>query len=114
MALIGFSQGTMMALHVGLRRAVAPAGIVGYSGMLAGPEVLGREIRCRPPVLLTHGDADPVLPHQALPAAESALKAADVAVESHLRPGLAHGIDEDCIRLGMAFLNRVLGGDPTD
>ena len=37
LALVGFSQGTMMALHVGLRRAAAPAAIVGYSGLLVVP-----------------------------------------------------------------------------
>ena len=62
-ALVGFSQGTMMALHVGLRRARPLAGIVGFSGMLAGPEVLKAEIKSRPPVLLTHGDKDEMLPH---------------------------------------------------
>src|SRR5450631_454760 len=61
LALVGFSQGTMMALHVGLRRAVPPAAIVGYSGMLVTPEDIdpdqfAAEIRSRPPVLLVHGD----------------------------------------------------------
>ena len=54
--LVGFSQGTMMALHVGLRRAKPLAGIVGFSGMLAGPEILKDEIKSRPPILLAHGD----------------------------------------------------------
>src|SRR5205823_8095247 len=71
LALVGFSQGTMMAHHVGLRRAVAPAAIVGYSGMLvfaseAAPEALAAEIRSRPPVLLIHGDRDDLIPPQAL------------------------------------------------
>ena len=71
LALVGFSQGTMMALHVGLRRPVAPAAIVGYSGMLAlprdkGPDAVAAEIRARPPVLLVHGDRDDLIPVQAL------------------------------------------------
>lgn len=111
MALIGFSQGTMMALHVGLRRARALAGIVGYSGMLSGPELLADEIRSRPPVILVHGDADQVLPVASLAAAEDALKKARVPVSAHVRPGLAHGIDEEGIRLGIDFLGRVLGGE---
>lgn len=110
MALVGFSQGTMMALHVGLRRARPVAGIVGYSGMLSGPELLADEIRSRPPVLLVHGDADQVLPVASLAAAEGALKKVQVPVEAHVRPGLAHGIDEEGIRLGLDFLGRVLGG----
>jgi len=109
LVLIGFSQGAMMSLHVGLRREKPVAGIIGYSGMLAGEELLAAEIKSRPPVLLTHGDADPVLPVAALPAAEAGLKAAGVTVEAHIRPGLAHGIDEECIRLGLAFLGKIFG-----
>ncbi len=109
LVLIGFSQGTMMALHVGLRRERRPAGIVGYSGMLAGAEVLAGEIRSRPPVLLVHGDADPVIPIQALPAAVKGLKAAGVQVDSHVRPGLGHGIDDDGVRLGVAFVSGIFG-----
>lgn len=109
MALIGFSQGTMMSLHVGLRRARPLAGIIGYSGALVGPELLASEIRSRPPVLLVHGDADGILPVAALGQAEQALKANGVPVEAHVRPGLAHGIDEDGIRLGQEFLKARLG-----
>jgi len=65
LVLVGFSQGTMMALHVGLRRAVAPAGIVAYSGLLAGPDHLA-ETKARPPVLLVHGEADEMIPVEAL------------------------------------------------
>ena len=104
--LVGFSQGAMMALHVGLRRAKSPAGIISHSGMLVADGQLRTEIRNRPPVLLTHGAADEVLPAASLPAAASALKAAGVPVESHLMPGLGHGIDEATLRLDLRFLAR--------
>ena len=107
LALVGFSQGTMMSLYVGLRRALAPAGILGYSGALIGAESLAREIRARPPVLLVHGDADEVVPPQALPLAARGLEAAGVPVESLVCPGLGHGIDEEGLREGGAFLRRV-------
>ncbi|HUC66231.1 MAG TPA: prolyl oligopeptidase family serine peptidase [Stellaceae bacterium] len=110
LALVGFSQGTMMSLYVGPRRAMAPAGIVGYSGAMIGADDLPREIRARPPVLLVHGDADEVVPPRALPMAVKALEAAGVSVESLTRPGLGHGIDEVGLRQGGAFLRRVLGG----
>ncbi len=110
LALVGFSQGTMMSLHVGLRRAMAPAGIVGYSGAMIGADDLPREIRARPPVLLVHGDADEVVPPRALPMAVQALEAAGVPVDSLTRPRLGHGIDEVGLRDGGAFLRRVLGG----
>jgi phospholipase/carboxylesterase len=110
LALVGFSQGTMMSLYVGLRRATAPAGIIGYSGALIGADDLPREIRVRPPVLLVHGDADEVVPPRALPMAVKGLEAAGVPVDSLTRPGLGHGIDEVGLREGGAFLRRVLGG----
>lgn len=104
LVLIGFSQGTMMALHVGLRRPRPAAALIGYSGMLLGPDLLADELVSRPPVLLVHGNADEVLPIPALNAAQESLEAADVSVEAHVRPGLGHGIDEECIRLGMKFI----------
>ncbi|HEY6026523.1 MAG TPA: phospholipase, partial [Pseudolabrys sp.] len=86
LALVGFSQGTMMSLHVGLRRATAPAAIVGYSGMLVVPEdidpdTFAGEIRSRPPVLLVHGDQDQLIPVQALMHAAQGLAALEVPVE---------------------------------
>jgi phospholipase/carboxylesterase len=107
LALVGFSQGTMMALEVGLRRKDALAGIIGYSGMLPGPEFLSAEATTRPPVLLVHGDADPVVPVVALHQAVAALGDAGFVTEWHVRPGLAHGIDQAGLDLGMAFLQRV-------
>jgi phospholipase/carboxylesterase len=109
LALVGFSQGTMMALYVGLRRAKPVAGILGYSGVLLGAEILAAEIRARPPVLLFHGDADQVVPVTALGHAVTALEGAGVAVEQVLRPGLGHGIDEEGLKQGGAFLKKILG-----
>jgi phospholipase/carboxylesterase len=94
LALVGFSQGTMMALHAGLRRAMAPAAIVGFSGLLAGPEHL-HDTKVRPPVLLVHGEADDLIPVSALHAAREQLAAGGLPVEWHVRPGLGHGIDPD-------------------
>ena len=109
LALVGFSQGTMMALHVGLRRAVAPAAIVGFSGMLVAPEELDpeafmAEITSRPPVLLVHGDQDQVIPVQALMHAAQGLAALGVPAEWHVSPGIGHGIDQEGLRQGGEFL----------
>ena len=62
----------------------------------------------RPPVLLVHGDADEVLPVAALPRAAAGLRAAGVAVEAHVRPGLGHGIDAEGLALASAFLARAI------
>src|SRR5665213_3794783 len=110
LALVGFSQGTMMALHVGPRRARPLAGIVGYSGMLADEAELASEARTRPPILLVHGDADPMIPIAAFHQARKALGQAGFAVDSHVSPGLGHGIDPAGLQLGGRFLARVLSG----
>jgi phospholipase/carboxylesterase len=111
LALVGFSQGTMMALHVGLRRVTAPAAIVGYSGLLVVPpednlEAFAAEIKSRPPVLLVHGDSDELIPAQALFQATQGLAALGVSVEWHLSAGVGHGIDAEGLRHGGEFLAR--------
>jgi phospholipase/carboxylesterase len=107
LVLAGFSQGTMMALHVGLRRATAPAGIVAYSGLLAGPEHLAGT-GSRPPVLLVHGEADDLIPVEALHVAREALAAAGLPVEWHVRRRLGHGIDAEAQWMAAHFIAQVL------
>jgi phospholipase/carboxylesterase len=104
LALIGFSQGTMMSLYVALRRAAPCACVLGYSGALVGAAQLAEEITCRPPVLLVHGEADEIVPVQALPAAVQALESSNVPVAWERRPGLGHGIDPEGLGLGAKFL----------
>lgn len=104
LALVGFSQGTMMALYVALRRRRTCAAVVGYSGALVGSETLAPAMRSRPPVLLVHGDADPIVPASLLPAAADALERLAVPVRTHVVPGLGHGIDPTGLELGIEFL----------
>jgi len=108
LALVGFSQGTMMALHVGPRRATAPAAIVGFSGALIGPDALAAEVKSKPPVLLVHGTADPVVPFAAMGAAAQVLQACGLTVETVARPGLPHSIDPDGLARGGQFLQQNL------
>lgn len=107
-ALVGFSQGTMMSLFVGLRREKPVAGILGFSGRLIAPELLEDELRSRPPVLLAHGTYDPVVPFDSLAAAEAGLKAAGVPVETLSCPGVEHNIDQQGLERGGGFLRAVL------
>jgi phospholipase/carboxylesterase len=111
LGLVGFSQGTMMALHVGLRRPRAAAGILGYSGALTGTAELADEVRSKPPVLLVHGAADQVVPVAALHMAERELKRLGVRVRTHISPTLGHSVDEQGLRLGAAFLQESLRQD---
>lgn len=112
LALIGFSQGTMMALHVGLRRKSAVAAVVGYSGMLTSIADLAKDFGHKnfpgPPVLLVHGSADPVVPVAALHMAESELKRLGVAVTSHVSFGVPHSVDPVGLRMGRDFVAKAL------
>ena len=109
-ALVGFSQGTMMSLHVGLRRAKALAGIVGFSGALVAPGKLKAEAKSAPPILLVHGDRDDMVPVTAMFDAADALGEAGLSAQWHVSPGLPHSIGPDGLDLGGAFLKAALAG----
>ena len=103
--LFGFSQGTMMSLHVAPRREDAIAGVVAFSGRLLEPELLVDEAISRMPILLVHGDQDDVVPVQALPEAAEALQKANFKeVYAHIQKGTAHGIAPDGLSVALAFM----------
>ena len=104
LALVGFSQGAMMALHVGLRRAKPVAGIIGFSGVLVGGRKLKEEMKSKPPVLLVHGDRDPTIPIAAMFDSAEALASADHGARWHVSYGVGHSIGQDGLDLGGAFL----------
>lgn len=108
-ALLGFSQGAMTSLYAGLRRAVAPAAILAFSGALVGEVPERPEGAPHPPVLLVHGEEDPIVPFASFRQARAALAAAGVAVDAVARPGLGHGIDEAGMEAAQAMLARCLG-----
>ncbi|HEY5238775.1 MAG TPA: phospholipase [Rhizomicrobium sp.] len=110
LALVGFSQGTMMSLHVGLKRAVKPAAIVGFSGMLPGADQLGQLPADTPPIFLAHGDADQMIPPQALFVSAGALGHAGASVQWHLARGVGHSIDQAGLVLGGQFLAMAFRG----
>lgn len=114
LGLVGFSQGAMMALHIGLRREPAPAAIIGYSGLLVledgqGPESLQRAARSKPPILLVHGDQDDVVPVEMFLVSKEALGATGIPCQWHLTADLAHGINEEGVRQGGLFLAQAFG-----
>lgn len=109
MVVVGFSQGTMMALHVLPRRDEAVAGIIGFSGRLLVPELLAAEAKVKPPVLLLHGDQDPMVPFQDMTLAGEALEQAGFAVYGHVMKGTGHGISPDGLSVALSFLRDRLG-----
>jgi phospholipase/carboxylesterase len=105
-ALMGFSQGAMTVLFMGLRRPFSPRAILAFSGALIAPDRLVRELANRAPVLLVHGEADDVVPMQRSCEAEAVLRAASVPVETVYVPRLGHGIDDTGLAMGALALQR--------
>ena len=108
LAIVGFSQGTMMAFHVGLRRPSQVAAIIGYSGMLTGGHELSHLPISRPPVLLVHGSADPIVPIVALHAAKTELEHLGIHVTTHISPGGGHTVDPVGLQMGGKFVAKAL------
>ncbi|AMY69129.1 alpha/beta hydrolase [Frigidibacter mobilis] len=109
LALVGFSQGTMMALQIAPRRAEPVAALVGFSGRLLKPELLAREAVSKPPVLLLHGDADEMVPFRDMELAGDALVVAGFEVYGHVMKGTGHGIAPDGLSVALSFLKDRLG-----
>ncbi|WP_417317495.1 alpha/beta hydrolase [Emcibacter sp.] len=107
LVLSGFSQGTMMSLHVGLRRKNPIAGILGFSGAMTLPDNWQQEVTSRPPVMLIHGDQDDVLPLQMMHDAKEALQSAGVEVTTHVSPGITHSIGADGLQKALEFLQKM-------
>lgn len=110
LALVGFSQGAMMSLHIAPRREVAMAGVVAISGRLLRPQVLAQEASVKPPVLLIHGDRDDVVPFQEMQISGNALVAAGFQTFGHVMQGTGHGIAPDGLGAAMQFLKERLPG----
>jgi phospholipase/carboxylesterase len=106
LGLVGFSQGAMLALGLGLKRQPSPAAIVGYSGALASVEALPQDPSKAPAILLVHGDMDEVIPVDAMFMAREQLARAGLAVEWHVAQGIGHGIDQRGLQLGGSFLKQ--------
>ena len=110
LALVGFSQGTMMSLYVAPRRPQAVAGVLGFSGAMIGAETLDAEITAKPPVMLIHGDADDLVPVASVLQAAGALGQAGVTAQWHICHRLGHSIDQDGLELGGQFLRDCFAG----
>lgn len=109
LVLVGFSQGAMMSMHVAPRRSREVAGIVAISGRLLRPELLVAEARVKPPVLLIHGDQDPVVPFADMGKAGDALSAAGFPTYGHVMKGTGHGIAPDGLGVALQFIRERLG-----
>lgn len=104
LVLVGFSQGAMMSLHIAPRREVAVAGVVAISGKLMRPATLAQEGKVKPPVLLIHGDQDPVVPFDEMAAAGNVLVSNGFTTYGHVMKGTGHGIAPDGLQVALSFM----------
>ena len=114
LALVGFSQGTMMAMHVGLRRSPAVGAIIGFSGALIGGQYLAEESKTKPPILLVHGEKDDVVPLTALTEMQRVLDAQNIEYLSHIIPDHGHGIEQVGLTYARSFLHQNFSGESSD
>lgn len=105
LAVVGFSQGTMMSLNVVLRRPEPVAGLVGFSGRLVEIDGTG-PVTAKPPVLLVHGDQDEMVPVESVHEARAALAGEGIDVSWHVSRGVGHGIAPDGLSLALEFIKR--------
>lgn len=106
--LLGFSQGTMMSLHIGPRMKDELAGIVGFSGRLLKPELLSSEALSKPSVQLIHGDQDDVVPYADMATAAAHLEVAGLNTTTYTSRNTGHGIAADGLRVALAFMKKQL------
>ncbi|MGF6852694.1 alpha/beta hydrolase [Paraburkholderia sp. CI3] len=106
LALVGFSQGSIMALHHVASSVEGAAGVVAYSGRLASPIVSSNRAT---PLTLVHGENDEVIPVRELESAADAFNSAGYAVDAYVLPGVGHTITADGVALGRDALERALG-----
>ena len=107
-ALVGFSQGAMLSLHMAPRRAEPIAAVISISGQLLQPERLAAETTAKPPVLVMHGDQDDVVPFPEMTATCNALVAAGFETYGHVMEGSGHTIAQDGLATALAFLTKTL------
>lgn len=105
LSLVGFSQGTMMSLHVGLRRINSLSSIVGFSGRLIREDTLKSELKSKPPIYLIHGDQDPMVPFQDTLNAEKILKDHNIDIQTHISKNTQHSIAQDGLEIAIKFLS---------
>ncbi len=110
LVIVGFSQGTMMAMYTMPRRKKPCAAIVGYSGMLIDAAGLKDDNVVKMPVLAIHGDSDDIVHPSNLQEVEEGFTNAGFNIETILRPQVAHGIDMFSIKRGLSFIKDTLEG----
>ena len=102
--LVGFSQGTMVALNLTLTMKEEVKGVLGYSGGVILTKSGKIEIISKPNICLVHGKNDEVVPKKMMETTKIILKDNNIDVDTHLIENLGHSIDQKGLEIGQNFL----------
>ena len=102
--LVGFSQGTMVALNLTLTMKEEVRGVLGYSGGVILTKSGKIEIISKPNICLVHGKNDEVVPKKMMETTKIILKDNNIDVDTHLIENLGHSIDQKGLEIGQNFL----------
>tara|TARA_Y100000590_G_C15718099_1_gene1012570 strand:+ start:1847 stop:2500 length:654 start_codon:yes stop_codon:yes gene_type:complete len=107
-ALVGFSQGSMISLQTGIKRKDSINSIVGYSGKIINIEHLENNINSRPKVILMHGDKDEVVPINFFLESKDFFNRNKYEIETKIFKGCEHRIPSEGSSVGLEFLKKNL------
>ncbi len=102
--LVGFSQGTMVALNIGISIKEKIKSILGYSGGVILSKSGKINIAAKPSICLIHGEKDEVVPSRMMITSKSIFKENNFSIETHLIDNLGHSIDNKGLDIGQKFL----------
>ena len=108
LALVGFSQGCMMAIQVGLKKEKKINSIIGYSGKIINQKHLSINIKSKPKILLMHGADDTIVPPTCLLEAKEYLENHKIKIKAKLFKNCEHKIPVEGSSLGLSFLRKNL------
>ena len=108
LALVGFSQGCMMSIQVGLKRKKEINCLIGYSGKVINQKHLSNNVNSKPKTFLMHGENDTIVSPTHLLEAKEYLKKCGINVKTKMFKNCEHKIPVEGSSLGLAFLKKNL------
>jgi len=108
LALVGFSQGCMMAIQVGLKKKEQINCLVGYSGKIINKNNLSENINSRPKIMLMHGENDTIVSPMYLLEAKEYLNNVGIKIKTKIFKDCEHRIPTEGSSLGLGFLKKNL------
>ncbi len=108
LSLVGFSQGCMMVIQVGLKKKEKINCLIGYSGKIINKKYLLNSIKSKPKIFLMHGENDTIVSPVNLLEAKEFLANQNIKIKTKLFENCEHKIPVEGLSLGLEFLKKNL------